>query len=103
MEIQRAFTVDLTPISEFPGEEEELIIPGVCFNVRQMDFDKDKNKHLFYLKLKQRFNRKYDQFFHNSCDMIRIFLRIWVQFIYEYVQVDWENFSAPLNTRISFP
>jgi hypothetical protein len=76
MEIQRAFTVDLTPISEFPGEEEELIIPGVCFNVRQMDFDKDKNKHLFYLKLKQRFNRKYDQFFHNPCDMIRIFLRI---------------------------
>ncbi|CAF4091285.1 unnamed protein product [Rotaria magnacalcarata] len=58
MEIQRAFTVDLTPTSVYPDEEEELISPGVCFNVRQIEFDKDKNKYLFYLTVNQRFNRK---------------------------------------------
>jgi hypothetical protein len=76
MHIQRAFTVDLTQISESPHEEEELIIPGVCFKVRKMEFDKDKDKHVVYLELNQRFNRKYDQFFHSPCDMIRIFLKI---------------------------
>jgi hypothetical protein len=76
MEIQHAFIVNLIPYSEYPKEEEELIFPGVCFNVQKMDFDKVKDKHLFYLKLTQRFNRKYDSFFHNRCGMIEILLKI---------------------------
>jgi hypothetical protein len=57
MEIEFAFTVDLSPLSNFP-EEEELITPGVCFTVQRMHFDQQKNKYMIYLKLRQRFNSK---------------------------------------------
>jgi hypothetical protein len=58
MEIRIAFTVDLSPLSRYPHEEEELLFPGVCFEIDRMEFDKDKNKHLIYLTLQQRHNSK---------------------------------------------
>jgi hypothetical protein len=58
MEIEFAFTVDLSPLSNFPEEEEELITPGVCFTVQRMNFDDQRKKYMIYLKLRQRFNSK---------------------------------------------
>ncbi|CAF3869790.1 unnamed protein product [Rotaria sp. Silwood1] len=58
MEIFIAFTADLTKVSEYPEEEEELIIPGVCFHVTKVEFNQDNNKHLIYLQLRQRWSRK---------------------------------------------
>ncbi|CAF1070486.1 unnamed protein product [Rotaria sordida] len=57
MEIRVAFTVDLRPVSRYPHEEEELLFPGVCFEIDRIDFDKDKNKYLIYLNLQQRHNK----------------------------------------------
>ncbi|CAF1122885.1 unnamed protein product [Didymodactylos carnosus] len=36
MQVLFAFTVDLSPFSEYPDEEEELITPGVCFTVQRV-------------------------------------------------------------------
>jgi len=58
MNIRIAFTVDLTEISAYGHEEEELLFPGVSFTVENVDFDKDQNKHLIYLTLQQRHNSK---------------------------------------------
>ena len=58
MKVESAFTVDLSSVSEYLEEEEELIIPGVCFNVQRVEFDNRKNIHFIYLKLKQRFAGK---------------------------------------------
>jgi hypothetical protein len=56
IEADYVFTVDLQPFSNFSDEEEELITPGVCFTIQQVDFDETKNKHMIYLKIQQRFN-----------------------------------------------
>jgi hypothetical protein len=58
MRIQIAFTVDLSPLSEYSREEEELVYPGVCFTVDSLEFDEQKSKHLIYLTLRQRHNSK---------------------------------------------
>ncbi|CAF0732486.1 unnamed protein product [Adineta steineri] len=55
MEAFMAFIADLSEISEYPNEEEELVTPGVCFRVKSVEFDRNKNKHLIHLKLRQRF------------------------------------------------
>jgi len=56
MKVHYAFTADVQMISDYCEEEEELIFPGVCFTVEKFTYDTKKNKHLIYLKLKQRFN-----------------------------------------------
>jgi hypothetical protein len=58
MDVLCAFTVDLEGISEYPGEEEELVTPGVSFFVQPMEYADEKKKHLIYLKLQQCFDRK---------------------------------------------
>ena len=58
LEVLFAFTADLSPLSEYPDEEEELLTPGVCFNVKRFEFDKDTEKYLICLKLRQRFSSK---------------------------------------------
>ncbi|CAF1287761.1 unnamed protein product [Rotaria sordida] len=58
MEVLVAFIADLSPLSPYSDEEEELITPGVCFHVKSVEFDSTKNKHLIYLELRQRFSRK---------------------------------------------
>lgn len=55
MEVESAFIADLSEVSEYPDEEENLITPGVCFRVTKVEFNNGKNKHYIYLKLKQRF------------------------------------------------
>ncbi|CAF1359204.1 unnamed protein product [Rotaria sordida] len=59
MEVLIAFIADLTPLSPYSDEEEELITPGVCFRVKSVEFDRKKNKHLIHLQLRQRFSRKW--------------------------------------------
>jgi hypothetical protein len=54
MEINYAFTADVQAFSQMPDEEEELIMPGVCFTVQSVEFDECRKKFLIYLNLKQR-------------------------------------------------
>ncbi|CAF0898700.1 unnamed protein product [Adineta steineri] len=56
MQVQMAFIADLTPFSEYPDEEEELVTPGVCFRVLRVDFDRKNKQHLIYLELRQRWS-----------------------------------------------
>ncbi|CAF2909724.1 unnamed protein product [Rotaria sp. Silwood2] len=58
MQVKLAFTADLSGISEYPEEEEELITPGVCFRVTKTEYDCKKNKHLIYLQLRQQYSSK---------------------------------------------
>lgn len=58
MKTRLAFSVDLSELSEYHYEEEELLYPGVSFQINRMSFDKDKNKHLIYLNLQQRHDSK---------------------------------------------
>jgi hypothetical protein len=74
MKVLWAFTWDHKPFSAYPNEEEELIIPGVCFSVQRMEFDSHKNKYLIYLQLSQRHDSKYDIFLHNMQEIIIILL-----------------------------
>ncbi|CAF1347988.1 unnamed protein product [Rotaria sordida] len=59
MEVLIAFIADLSPLSEYSEEEEELVTPGVCFRVKSVEFDRKKNKHLIHLQLRQRFSSKW--------------------------------------------
>ena len=59
MEVLFAFTADLSPMSQYSDEEEELVTPGVCFSVKRVEFDNKTKKHLIYLMLRQRFSSKY--------------------------------------------
>ncbi|CAF1131081.1 unnamed protein product [Adineta steineri] len=56
IEVFVAFTANLSSLSEYPKEEEELITPGVCFHVTDVGFDDRKQKNLIYLELRQRFS-----------------------------------------------
>ncbi|CAF3078531.1 unnamed protein product [Rotaria sp. Silwood2] len=58
MEVLIAFIADLSTLSEYANEEEELVTPGVCFSVKSVEFDHKKNKHLIHLQLRQRFSGK---------------------------------------------
>ncbi|CAF0929764.1 unnamed protein product [Adineta steineri] len=60
MKVKIAFIADLSEISEYPDEAEELVTPGVCFHVKSVKFDQKKNKHLIHLQLKQRFSRTHE-------------------------------------------
>ncbi|CAF1366188.1 unnamed protein product [Adineta steineri] len=52
-----AYTVDLSSLSQYPDEEEELLFPGVSFTIDRMEFDEKKKKHLIYLTLQQQHNK----------------------------------------------
>ncbi|CAF5095771.1 unnamed protein product, partial [Rotaria sp. Silwood1] len=39
MEVLIAFIADLSPLSEYSAEEEELVTPGVCFQVESIKFE----------------------------------------------------------------
>ncbi|CAF2849327.1 unnamed protein product [Rotaria sp. Silwood2] len=66
MEVLIAFIADLSPLSEYDNEEEELVTAGVCFRVKSVKFDRKTNKHLIYLLLRQRFSSKQDNFVSNE-------------------------------------
>ena len=51
MEVPNSFTMDLSPYSKYPEEEEELITPGVRFQVKSVIFDPKKSRHLISLEL----------------------------------------------------
>ncbi|CAF2945924.1 unnamed protein product [Rotaria sp. Silwood2] len=53
MEVESAFVVDISEMSEYPNEEEELVTPDVRFCVKNVEFDRKTNKHLIYLQLQQ--------------------------------------------------
>ena len=55
-----AFTIDLTELSEYSYEEEELLFPGVSFTIDQLGSDKTKNKHLIYVSLQHRHTSEYE-------------------------------------------
>lgn len=63
MEVFFAFTANLSYLSQYPHEEEELVAPGVCFKVQSVKFDRKKNKHIIHLQLRQRFCGKCKQDF----------------------------------------
>jgi hypothetical protein len=58
MKTKVAFTVDLSPWSQYPDEEEELLFPGVSFTIDQVDYHEDQKKHLIHLTIQQRRNSK---------------------------------------------
>ncbi|CAF4393561.1 unnamed protein product, partial [Adineta steineri] len=55
MRVVSAFTADISGLSEYPDEEEELVTPGVCFRVRHVKEEPETGKYLIDLELKQRF------------------------------------------------
>ncbi|CAF1425677.1 unnamed protein product [Rotaria sp. Silwood1] len=65
MEVLIAFIADLSQLSEYGNEEEELVTPGVSFRVKSVEFDRKTNKHLIHLLLRQRFSSKQRNFFSN--------------------------------------
>ena len=69
MEVLFAFMADLSKISEYPDEEEELVVSGVCFRVQRVEFDRKSNKHFIYLQLRQRFSSKQNAFLSASSNM----------------------------------
>ncbi|CAF0989633.1 unnamed protein product [Adineta ricciae] len=54
MKTRIAFTVDLSSLSAYAHEEEELLLPGVSFIIDRIKF---KKKHVIYLTLQQRHNK----------------------------------------------
>ena len=74
MDVESAFSVDISPVSKHPEEEEELVAPGVCFNVLSVKLDARTDKHLIHLRLRQRFNRKYNALF-RACFVTNSILR----------------------------
>ncbi|CAF3360243.1 unnamed protein product [Rotaria socialis] len=62
MKVLFAFTADLKPVSEYK-EEEELVTPGVCFNVTKVEFNDETKQHLIYLNLRQRFSSNQNSIF----------------------------------------
>ncbi|CAF1207182.1 unnamed protein product [Adineta steineri] len=55
MKVLFAFTADISGLSEYPDEEEELVTPGVCFRVLRVEKESKTGKYLIYLELRQRF------------------------------------------------
>ena len=58
METRIAFTVDLRELSQYPDEEEELLLPGISLMIDRVKFDEKDKKHLIYLTLQQRHSSK---------------------------------------------
>lgn len=58
VEVLNGFTMDLSPYSKYPKEEEELIKPGAFFRVKNVEFDRKKNRYIINLESKQKFSSK---------------------------------------------
>lgn len=58
METRVAFTIDLSKLSKYGQEEEELLYPGVSFTINRVKSGENNNKHLIYLTLQQRHTSK---------------------------------------------
>ncbi|CAF1106872.1 unnamed protein product [Adineta steineri] len=56
MKVLFAFTADISELSKYPKEEEELVTPGVCFRVMFVEEEPETGKYLIYLELRQRFS-----------------------------------------------
>jgi hypothetical protein len=72
MDVEFAFIADISPLSEYSVEEEELLTAGVSFSVQRVEFDRKTKKYLIHLKLRQRWSAgKYEHCSHNySSSMI---------------------------------
>lgn len=51
IQVDYAYTSDLSPLSKYPNEEEELIYPGVCFTINSVCYNPVTNKTEIYLTL----------------------------------------------------
>lgn len=70
MNVEFAFVADISPLTPYRHEEEELITPGVHFMVERVSFDPKTIKYVIQLKLRQRFLSK---FFKERCQWWRSF------------------------------
>lgn len=59
MKTRLAFIADLSELSEYPYEKEQLLLPGISFTIDKIEFDEYKKKHIIYLTLQQRHNSKF--------------------------------------------
>ena len=73
MEVKFAFMADISEVSEYPNEEEELVVSGLCFRVQRLEFDRKLDKHLIYLQLRQSFSGKQDVFLSTYSNMRKVF------------------------------
>jgi hypothetical protein len=72
-----AFVADISSLSHYKEEEEELVTPGVCYCVQDVKFDSKTNKHLITLQLKQRWSSKHEQrFLDHFGTILSVFLNI---------------------------
>ena len=46
MKVLFAFIADLSELSEYSNEEEELVTPGVCFRVERVEFDPEQRTNI---------------------------------------------------------
>ncbi|CAF1366722.1 unnamed protein product [Rotaria sordida] len=81
MKVLYAFIADLSPLSEYSEEEEELITPGVCFRVESVEFNRKTKKYLIHLLLQQRFSSKQENILSNHiCNITKVFHKILFSF-----------------------
>ena len=59
MDVQFAFMADISSLSEYKSEEEELLGPGVCFCVQNVKFDHQIKKRVIMLRVLQRWSGRY--------------------------------------------
>jgi hypothetical protein len=80
MKVLSAFISDISSVSQYKEEEEELVTPGVCFrvqDVRVVQVDPETKKHLITLELRQRWTSKHEQCFPDHFGTIlSVFLNI---------------------------
>jgi hypothetical protein len=60
MNVEFAFINDISMLSRYPEEEEVIITPGVCFRVRDVQYDHVSDKYIIHLNLRQRFSGECD-------------------------------------------
>jgi hypothetical protein len=66
MDVKSAFIADISQLSEYSVEEEELLTPGISFSVQRVELDRKTKKYLIHLKLEQDYSAgKYEHFSHN--------------------------------------
>lgn len=58
MKVEFAFVTDISQLSQYKDEEEELLGPGVSFRVEVVELDRKTKKNIITLKLRQRWSSK---------------------------------------------